>query len=162
MDKCYLCGKKIEKNKTKQEHIIPNAVGGKLTSKSILCSDCNNNLSDIDQSLANSVYFLTNLLNPKRDNKTKSNLPIKFEYNGREFTREANGKCYSTKLNVEKQADGKYQLQLDALYSSENGAKEKALQPLLNHLILLFAQYLKNLVDLFFLQVLFYLNNYQL
>ena len=47
MDKCYLCGKKIEKNKTKQEHIIPNAVGGKLTSKSILCSDCNNNLSDI-------------------------------------------------------------------------------------------------------------------
>lgn len=132
MNKCYFCGKEIEKNKTKSEHIIPNAVGGKLTSKSILCSDCNNNLSDIDQSLANSVYFLTNLFNPKRDNKTKSNLPIKFEYNGREFTREANGKYYSTKLNVEKQADGKYKLQLDALYSAENGAKEKALQPLLN------------------------------
>ena len=59
-------------------------------------------------------------------------MPIKFEYNGREFTREADGKYYSTKLNVEKQDDGRYKLQLDALYSTENGAKEKALLPLLN------------------------------
>lgn len=131
MDKCYYCGKELKNIKTKPEHIIPNAVGGKLTSKNILCNKCNNALSDLDQSLANSVYTLTNLFNPKRDNKTKSNLPLKYKYNDREFIREADGKYYSTKFKVEKQSDGKIKLHLDALYSADNGAKEKVIKPLL-------------------------------
>jgi len=39
--KCYLCSNEItEKNKTK-EHIIPNALGGRLKSEKIICINCN-------------------------------------------------------------------------------------------------------------------------
>ncbi len=130
MTKCYYCGKIIIENQTKPEHIIPNAVGGKLTSRKILCNDCNCKLSDIDQSLTDSVYVLTNLFNPSRDNKTKSNLPLDFEINKRKFIRESDGKYYSTdNINIEKTGDGKFLLHINALYSTDNGAKEKILKP---------------------------------
>ncbi|DAA82071.1 MAG TPA: hypothetical protein DCS44_04700 [Cyanobacteria bacterium UBA10660] len=128
MKKCYYCGKDLNNQKVKPEHIIPNAVGGRLTSKNILCNDCNNKLAELDQSLSNSVYFLTNLLNPKRDNKTKSNLPIKFKFNNREFVREADGKYYSSQFKIEKTEKG-FHLHLNAFYSSDNGAREKAIKP---------------------------------
>lgn len=108
MKKCYFCGKDLNNQNLKPEHIIPNAVGGRLTSKNILCNDCNNKLSDLDQSLANSVYLLTNLLNPKRDNKTKSNLPMKFHFNNREFVREADGKYYSSQFKIERLCHNKW------------------------------------------------------
>lgn len=133
MKKCYYCGKDLNNQKVKPEHIIPNAVGGRLTSKNILCNECNNKLSDLDQSLSNSVYFLTNLLNPKRDNKTKSNLPIKFNYNNREFVREADGKYYSSQFKIEKSEKG-FHFHLNAFYSSDNGAREKAIKPVIKAL----------------------------
>ncbi len=128
MKKCYFCGKDLNNQNLKPEHIIPNAVGGRLTSKNILCNDCNNKLSDLDQSLANSVYLLTNLLNPKRDNKTKSNLPMKFHFNNREFVREADGKYYSSQFKIEKSEKG-FHLHLNAFYSADNGAREKVIKP---------------------------------
>lgn len=63
--KCYIC----EKNEANSiEHIIPNAIGGKLKVK-ILCERCNSILGEtIDASLAKSLLFFSNIVNHSRDN----------------------------------------------------------------------------------------------
>ena len=73
MSYCYLCGKKLCNEKP--EHIIPNAFGGHLKSRNILCSDCNNKLSDIDRKLCSDLELLTNFISPKRE-KNKNTIPV--------------------------------------------------------------------------------------
>ena len=34
---CYICGKELTKLNESEEHIIPNAIGGKLKSKKLIC-----------------------------------------------------------------------------------------------------------------------------
>ncbi|MBG32451.1 HNH endonuclease [Alcanivorax jadensis] len=48
MDKCYLCGNFFNKSDTLKhdEHIIQQAIGGSLTSNSILCQSCGEELGD--------------------------------------------------------------------------------------------------------------------
>ena len=64
MAKCFICGKEI--NKEAVEHIIPSALGGKLTAD-ILCKDHNSFLgSDIDADAIDVLSYFTNILNPTR------------------------------------------------------------------------------------------------
>lgn len=70
MSNCYICGKEINKENQSEEHIIPNAIGGKLRDKNLICEICNNQtFHDIDTALANQLNVITCLLNPKRDRK---------------------------------------------------------------------------------------------
>lgn len=70
MKNCYLCGCAITtENKTK-EHIIPNALGGKLTSFDIICKSCNSKTGEgMDSNFINSIQKtnLMSLLNINRD-----------------------------------------------------------------------------------------------
>lgn len=75
MAHCYLCTKKLSNENL--EHIIPNALGGHLKSRLILCSKCNVKLSDIDGKLCSDLALLTNFIAPKRDNNNNSIPTIK-------------------------------------------------------------------------------------
>lgn len=65
--KCIFCGRNLTQDE-KTEHIIPNALGGKLKSKDIICDSCNNFYSYLDKELAETLSPLTSLIQPKRDN----------------------------------------------------------------------------------------------
>lgn len=73
---CYFCGKELLGDDD-PEHIIPNAVGGKLKSKYILCSEDNNRLSELDNFLSQELGFFTNFLNPVRDRGKNPDLDVK-------------------------------------------------------------------------------------
>ena len=68
MSKCYLCGKLLNEATSSVEHIIPNAIGGHLKSKNLLCKDCNSNTGqNIDATLSEQLNFIANMLNIERD-----------------------------------------------------------------------------------------------
>ncbi len=72
MNNCWFCGEKITKKNESLEHIIPNAIFGKLKSKKILCKNCNQELSTLDTILDKSLTFITSLIDLKKDRKGKS------------------------------------------------------------------------------------------
>lgn len=75
MDKnyCYICGKELTKSNESEEHIIPNAIGGKLKSNKLICKDCNNKIGyKSDSKLAEQLNMITNLLNINRDRNNNS------------------------------------------------------------------------------------------
>lgn len=58
---CILC-QKIIPIKTKPEHVLLNALGGRLTTKTAICSDCNHETGKgADSDLADSTAFLRNI-----------------------------------------------------------------------------------------------------
>lgn len=64
---CYRCNKPITEKNHSEEHIIPNACGGRLVSYQLLCNDCNSKLGErYDNALATSTNYLVNLLLIKR------------------------------------------------------------------------------------------------
>lgn len=68
MSNCYICGEEITPQNESEEHIIPNSCGGRLKSKSIICSRCNNLCgSNSDKSLGEQVAPLMQLLGLKRE-----------------------------------------------------------------------------------------------
>lgn len=72
MEGCYLCGSLFTEDNNSIEHILLNAIGGKLKSKNLLCKNCNSNFgSDSDKILANELAFLSSFLEVKR-NKGKN------------------------------------------------------------------------------------------
>lgn len=58
---CILC-KEIIPEKTKPEHVLLNALGGRLTARKIICPDCNNEMGGgPDSDLAESTTFMRNI-----------------------------------------------------------------------------------------------------
>lgn len=78
MNKCYICGCKLEaritkKSKNHKEHIIPQALGGHLDIGGILCKECGGEKylgGEIDAEIAKLFKPITNRLNIKKDRKT--------------------------------------------------------------------------------------------
>jgi len=96
---CYGCGVTLRKKNSSKEHIIPNAIGGRLKSRKLLCKDCNSAFgSDIDFKLTQQLSFLCNLLNIKRDDGEvpKTIKPTDGDYNLR-----AGGKPVPKKPSIE-------------------------------------------------------------
>jgi hypothetical protein len=62
MPNCIFCGAPLDAN-TKPEHILINALGGRNTTRTVDCSDCNERFGGtIDKALADSVAGLRNML----------------------------------------------------------------------------------------------------
>lgn len=72
-DHCYNCGQPFLKVGRSNEHIIPDAVGGKpLTSSDLLCEPCNNGWgSRIDQGLTNQLGWLADFIGVPRAHQNK-------------------------------------------------------------------------------------------
>lgn len=67
VDFCILCDVPVRENNSK-EHIIPQAIGGRLKAKNIICKSCNENeASEWDAVLVKSLEFLSGLLQIKRE-----------------------------------------------------------------------------------------------
>lgn len=82
MCKCYMCG--CELNGDYEEHIIPNALGGHLKSKNILCDFCGNELShDIDNGFNEIFKNISSRLEIRIDrSKNKNNKESKKKTEG--------------------------------------------------------------------------------
>lgn len=63
---CYLCGIELNDDNKSREHIIPNALGGKITSSDLLCKKCNNDTGILEESLCRALNFFINSLEIKR------------------------------------------------------------------------------------------------
>lgn len=62
MSLCIFCGGKLDENTT-PEHVLLNALGGRMTTKQVDCSECNNLFGGgIDKAFADQVTELRNLL----------------------------------------------------------------------------------------------------
>ena len=80
MDICYLCGNILTEDNVSEEHIIINALGGKLKSRKLLCKDCNNKTGqNADSRLAKQFEFFSAFLQIDRDRGK----PLDFEFNQR-------------------------------------------------------------------------------
>lgn len=68
MKTCYRCDEQLTKDNQSTEHIIINACGGRLKSKSLLCNKCNSFFGeDFDAELAEQTNYFANLLDIKRE-----------------------------------------------------------------------------------------------
>ncbi len=80
MNNCYLCRRRLEDfidetTSNHEEHIIPQALGGQLTAKGILCKECGGEKylgGQIDKPFSNMFLLITERLDMKRDRKTRS------------------------------------------------------------------------------------------
>lgn len=72
MNTCYCCDEPLTKQNDHKEHIIQNAIGGKLSSYGILCRECGELLGfEIDIPFSKNFEFLSNLIDIKRDRAGK-------------------------------------------------------------------------------------------
>jgi len=93
MSECYICEREITNDNETEEHIILNAIGGTLKSKTLICKQCNSELGDeIDSDLAKQLNYLSNLLNIKRDRKTAPNLDANAHSTGEPILLQPGGK----------------------------------------------------------------------
>lgn len=99
--KCYVCGVEITKENETEEHILLNAIGGKLKSKKLICKGCNSDFgSEIDDSLAKQLNPIANLLDIKRDRGNAQN--VKGKYNNKDILIEPGGKMKLARAYTEK------------------------------------------------------------
>ncbi|GGF66936.1 hypothetical protein GCM10011332_21280 [Terasakiella brassicae] len=74
---CCLCGDKITKKNDTNEHIIPNAVGGRLKVRGFICDPCNNSTGHTwDTALAKQMEQMCLLFNIKRERGSVQSLNI--------------------------------------------------------------------------------------
>jgi hypothetical protein len=65
---CYLCCEPLTASNRSEEHILLNALGGRLTSKDLICKACNSLCGNTsDAILANQLLYFAHQLNVKRD-----------------------------------------------------------------------------------------------
>lgn len=80
MSICYLCEENINEDNVSEEHIIPNALHGRLKSDSILCSKCNSTLGEnIDAEFCKIFSCFTSPLDKKLASKDRGKKPSKAE-----------------------------------------------------------------------------------
>lgn len=66
--KCYMCGVELTESNKSKEHIIPNAIGGRLKAYWILCAPCNNQLGEIiDVEIVNQLEGLITIFDVKKE-----------------------------------------------------------------------------------------------
>lgn len=64
--KCLFCGRDFQE--LSKEHIIPNAICGRIKSKNLICKDCNSTLGqEIDNGLDGVYSQIINMFNIKRE-----------------------------------------------------------------------------------------------
>ncbi len=69
MKKCIFCWKNLKENET-PEHILISALGGRVTTKNVICAECNNFLgSTCDKKIAEIFVPFRNMLNVQKGRK---------------------------------------------------------------------------------------------
>jgi hypothetical protein len=77
--KCYKCEDELIDDNKSKEHIIPNSLGGRLNSYSLICKKCNNDFGNtIDEVLFNQLGFAADVV-VKNKNRAKDNVKVILE-----------------------------------------------------------------------------------
>src|SRR5690348_12113276 len=98
---CYVCNTYLTQENETEEHIILNAIGGKLKSKKLICKGCNSKFgSNIDDKLAQQLNTVSNLLNVKRDRGKPQN--VKGKYQNKEIIIEPGGRMKLARPYIDK------------------------------------------------------------
>jgi hypothetical protein len=104
MYKCYICETDLSETNSSDEHIILNALGGRLKSKYLLCEDCNKEIGDqIDSELAEQLNFYANFLNIKRGRGKPQTVMGVNEATGEKWFFEPGGKPVMYKPDIKKE-----------------------------------------------------------
>lgn len=115
MSNCALCDVLIsEKNQT-EEHVIPQAIGGRLKIKNFICRPCNNKFGHSwDFILADQLAFFSTSLNIKREKKLPNYLVKTLD--GKEYLKQPNGDFLLVRPidDVEKNLDGSFNIKIEA------------------------------------------------
>lgn len=65
--RCFVCGEKLDKKNSSDEHILLNALGGHLHSPNLLCRQCNSKMGNrFDDELARELNYAASYLNVPR------------------------------------------------------------------------------------------------
>lgn len=86
MAECYVCDRELTSSNKYEEHIIINAIGGRLKSKNLMCNDCGNKYDSMDASLAKNFQLFSNFFNIKRDRGTPRNIIATEEETGKKYS----------------------------------------------------------------------------
>lgn len=105
MEKCYYCERELNEANKSLEHIIPNALYGHLTSKNILCKECNNKLSRVDAVFAENLNQFFAILQIKRDRDSQKDYE----------KRSVKAKIGDTDIKI------RYGMQIDTIATKESG-----------------------------------------
>lgn len=114
MPRCIFCNNELTVN-TKPEHILPSALGGRMTTRMAICSDHNNDFGGtIDQALAKQVAVIRNML--QLESGTKNPPPalprIMAGSQKVSFGSDGRPKLESPPFIIKELGDGKYDVQI--------------------------------------------------
>jgi hypothetical protein len=102
MSHCYVCGTEINETNKTEEHILLNAIGGKLKSTTLLCKQCNSEFGeDIDSELAKQLNPICNMLNIKRDRGEPQPIQATIKTTGEHISLDPGGKPVMLKPKIE-------------------------------------------------------------
>jgi hypothetical protein len=83
MEHCYRCDNKLTQENFSNEHILLNAIGGRLKSKALLCRECNSHYGALfDNEMASQLNFFANYLNIKREKGVPQDLKGVYSISG--------------------------------------------------------------------------------
>lgn len=89
---CYICNNEISTKNQSIEHVILNAIGGRIKSKNLICANCNSYFGDdIDAELARQLNNFANLLRIRREKGIPQPVRGKHSKTGEEYNISING-----------------------------------------------------------------------
>lgn len=124
--KCYICEQYIVDGNTYDEHIILNALGGRLHSKNLFCRQCAPLFDKIDAELAKQFNPLANLLNVKRHRGQPQPIQAKIVNSGEQIYIDCVGKIRRLKPTINHEKNGRLRI--------TTGGNENKLKEILNGL----------------------------
>ena len=116
MSNCYICNVKLNDSNKSIEHIIPNAIGGRLTSKDLLCKDCNSKYGqDSEAKLMSQFNFYANFLMIKRQRGNPQPVIMENQKDGKKYSVNHEGMPTIDKPTINKvEEDGKLHFTITA------------------------------------------------
>lgn len=115
MFNCALCNVVLDEDNQTEEHIIPQAIGGRLKVKNFICLTCNNKFGHKwDCILADQLSFFSTSLNIKREKKLPNHRVKTID--GNEYLKQPDGDFLLTRPTdiVEKNHDGSFNIKIEA------------------------------------------------
>lgn len=123
---CYCCKNELIKANISEEHILLNAIGGKLKSKNLLCKECNSKFGNgYDSALAKQLEFTSGFLNIRRERGNHPTIKDVKTFDGQDIHLLPGGKPYYSKPIVEQVQEGEI-LKLSITARNENEFKNIA------------------------------------
>lgn len=109
---CILCNELLTESNKSDEHVIPNALGGRLKTKAATCNACNNRAGHgIDTKLVSALAWYANVLDLPRDAGEKPDVTLLDNHSRLNFVFKPGKPPIPAKnLNYSRDADGKGRL----------------------------------------------------